>query len=205
MLKKAKFLLASTSETYGDPLIHPQSEDYWGNVNAIGPRGCYDESKRFAEALVMVEGAEALTIKTNYPQYTTISFDRSAGSGGGYFISSQQQSGRKTSEFIKLNEKNKTGLYILRAVDGPAEDPTSLTIELVATGEKVKISKTEPYQKIDGYLVDLRYEPEQKNFLKQKINDTLTFSGETYKVVYITNNEVRVQSNQTSKQTTITW
>jgi len=53
MLKKAKFLLASTSETYGDPLIHPQSEDYWGNVNAIGPRGCYDESKRFAEALVM--------------------------------------------------------------------------------------------------------------------------------------------------------
>lgn len=53
MLKHAKFLLASTSETYGDPLIHPQSEDYWGNVNAIGPRGCYDESKRFAEALVM--------------------------------------------------------------------------------------------------------------------------------------------------------
>jgi dTDP-glucose 4,6-dehydratase len=51
--KSARFLLASTSETYGDPLIHPQTEDYWGNVNAVGPRGCYDESKRFAEALVM--------------------------------------------------------------------------------------------------------------------------------------------------------
>ena len=51
--KGARFLLASTSEVYGDPLIHPQREDYWGNVNIIGPRGCYDESKRFAEALVM--------------------------------------------------------------------------------------------------------------------------------------------------------
>ena len=51
--KGARFLLASTSEVYGDPLIHPQREDYWGNVNPIGPRGCYDEAKRFAEALAM--------------------------------------------------------------------------------------------------------------------------------------------------------
>jgi dTDP-glucose 4,6-dehydratase len=53
MAKGARYLLASTSEVYGDPLIHPQHEDYWGNVNPIGPRGVYDESKRFAEALVM--------------------------------------------------------------------------------------------------------------------------------------------------------
>jgi dTDP-glucose 4,6-dehydratase len=51
--KGARFLLASTSEIYGDPLVHPQREDYWGNVSTIGPRGCYDESKRFAEALAM--------------------------------------------------------------------------------------------------------------------------------------------------------
>ena len=51
--KKATFLLASTSEVYGDPTIHPQNEDYWGNVNPIGPRGVYDEAKRFAEALTM--------------------------------------------------------------------------------------------------------------------------------------------------------
>ena len=51
--KKARFLLASTSEVYGDPLIHPQKEDYWGNVNPIGYRGVYDEAKRFAEAMVM--------------------------------------------------------------------------------------------------------------------------------------------------------
>jgi len=51
--KKARFLLASTSEVYGDPLIHPQHESYWGNVNPIGPRGVYDEAKRFAEAMTM--------------------------------------------------------------------------------------------------------------------------------------------------------
>jgi dTDP-glucose 4,6-dehydratase len=51
--KRARFLLASTSEIYGDPLVHPQPEEYWGNVNTIGLRGCYDEAKRFAEALTM--------------------------------------------------------------------------------------------------------------------------------------------------------
>jgi dTDP-glucose 4,6-dehydratase len=51
--KGARFLLASTSEVYGDPLVHPQPESYWGNVNPVGPRGVYDEAKRFAEAMVM--------------------------------------------------------------------------------------------------------------------------------------------------------
>jgi dTDP-glucose 4,6-dehydratase len=51
--KDARFLLASTSEVYGDPEVHPQREDYWGHVNPIGPRGCYDEAKRFAEAITM--------------------------------------------------------------------------------------------------------------------------------------------------------
>jgi dTDP-glucose 4,6-dehydratase len=51
--KGARYLLASTSEVYGDPLVHPQTEDYWGNVNPVGPRGVYDEAKRFAEAMTM--------------------------------------------------------------------------------------------------------------------------------------------------------
>jgi dTDP-glucose 4,6-dehydratase len=53
LAKGARFVLASTSEVYGDPLVHPQTEDYWGNVNPIGPRGVYDEAKRFAEAMTM--------------------------------------------------------------------------------------------------------------------------------------------------------
>ena len=51
--KRARFLLASTSEVYGDPLVHPQPETYWGNVNPVGPRGVYDEAKRYAEAMTM--------------------------------------------------------------------------------------------------------------------------------------------------------
>ena len=51
--KGARYLIASTSEVYGDPLVHPQTEDYWGNVNPVGPRGVYDEAKRFAEAMTM--------------------------------------------------------------------------------------------------------------------------------------------------------
>jgi dTDP-glucose 4,6-dehydratase len=65
--KKARFLLASTSEVYGDPLTHPQPESYWGNVNPIGPRGVYDEAKRFAEALAMayhrVHGMETRIVR----------------------------------------------------------------------------------------------------------------------------------------------
>src|SRR6188508_660101 len=52
-LNGARFLIASTSEVYGDPLVHPQTEEYWGNVNPVGPRGCYDEAKRFMEAITM--------------------------------------------------------------------------------------------------------------------------------------------------------
>jgi dTDP-glucose 4,6-dehydratase len=51
--KRARYLVTSTSECYGDPLVHPQVETYWGNVNPVGPRSCYDESKRFAEAITM--------------------------------------------------------------------------------------------------------------------------------------------------------
>jgi len=64
--KKAKFLFASTSEVYGDPKVHPQKEDYWGHVNPIGPRACYDESKRFGEMAVSVwskKGADARLIR----------------------------------------------------------------------------------------------------------------------------------------------
>ena len=62
--KKSGFLTASTSEIYGDPQVHPQPEDYWGNVNTIGPRSCYDESKRFAETLCYIY-AEKYGLKIN--------------------------------------------------------------------------------------------------------------------------------------------
>jgi dTDP-glucose 4,6-dehydratase len=69
--KGARFLIASTSEVYGDPLVHPQREDYWGNVNPVGPRGVYDEAKRFAEAITMayhrVHGMETRIVRIFNP------------------------------------------------------------------------------------------------------------------------------------------
>jgi dTDP-glucose 4,6-dehydratase len=66
-VKKARVLVASTSEVYGDPLIHPQTEEYWGHVNPVGPRGCYDEAKRFMEAITMayheVHGIETRIVR----------------------------------------------------------------------------------------------------------------------------------------------
>ena len=65
--KKARIIVASTSEVYGDPLVHPQTEEYWGNVNPVGPRGCYDEAKRFQEAITMayhnVHGVETRIVR----------------------------------------------------------------------------------------------------------------------------------------------
>lgn len=61
---KAKFFFSSTSEVYGDPLVHPQSESYWGNVNPVGPRSCYDEGKRLAESLIYsYEQVEGLYVR----------------------------------------------------------------------------------------------------------------------------------------------
>src|SRR3989344_4104343 len=64
LAKKAKYMLASTSEVYGDPLVNPQPETYWGNVNPIGPRGCYDEAKRFCYVSDLVEGLYSLMLSS---------------------------------------------------------------------------------------------------------------------------------------------
>src|SRR5260370_1100371 len=70
LAKNARFLVTSTSECYGDPLVHPQVETYWGNVNPVGPRSCYDESKRFAEALTMAYHRKH-GLRTNIPRVFT--------------------------------------------------------------------------------------------------------------------------------------
>ena len=63
--KGARFLLASTSEVYGDPAVHPQTEEYWGHVNPIGPRSVYDEAKRFAEALTVPTAGPAVSTRAS--------------------------------------------------------------------------------------------------------------------------------------------
>jgi dTDP-glucose 4,6-dehydratase len=94
--KKAKYFLASTSEVYGDPTVHPQPETYWGNVNPIGPRGVYDEAKRFAEAITMAYHHEhGLDTRACAP--TTVALFRTS--------SSNHCSANRSPYMVKVNKR----------------------------------------------------------------------------------------------------
>ena len=152
---------------------------------------------------VLKEGPAAATITNIAPLYTTITFERAAGSG--YYMSIQQLSARRPQEYAKLKEKTKAGLFTITEVVGPAEDPTELVLDTPLSATPVRVSKGHPFQAVDGHIADLRYEPDSKSFNKVRVNDTITFSGERYKVIDITNNAVRVISISTEQKTTIMW
>jgi dTDP-glucose 4,6-dehydratase len=159
MEKGARFLLASTSEVYGDPLVHPQTEEYWGNVNTIGPRGCYDEAKRFAEALTMAYHREhkvetrIVRIFNTYGPRMRLNDGRVVPS----FISQALKSkpvtvfgaGRQTRSFCYVSDLIE-GIYrlMMSKYDQPMNigNPTELTVlefarEIIrATGSRSKIA-----------------------------------------------------------------
>jgi len=148
-------------------------------------------------------GPDILSVTNIVPLYTIIAYDHPTGNGAIYVFTIQQHSGKKIVEYPKKDEKTRTGLYVIRDVKGPPDNPTDIQLEILETGEKVLISPNNPYKHVDGYTVDLRYDPENHNFLKQKVGDIFTLDGEQYKIIEITNNLVRVQSIKTTKQTTI--
>ncbi len=157
--KRARFLLASTSEIYGDPLVHPQKEDYWGNVNPIGPRGCYDEAKRFAEALTIAyhkeHGVETRIVRifNTYGPRMRLNDGRVVPA----FISQALKHrpltvfgrGRQTRSFCYVSDLIE-GIYrlILSSYDGPVNigNPTEMTMLefaraiIRATGSRSKIT-----------------------------------------------------------------
>jgi hypothetical protein len=160
---------------------------------------------------VIKQGPDALIITNITPLYTVISYDHASGGGSGvYVMGTQTQSDlqhpkRLVTEFAKKNEKVKSGLYIIRDVKGDADNPTEIDVELTANGEIVPITKEKPYEREDSCIADLKYEPEQKTFYKVHVNEPLRLDGESYKVVEITNNAVRIQFNRTTKVTEINW
>ncbi|HWD21373.1 MAG TPA: hypothetical protein VHB20_19055 [Verrucomicrobiae bacterium] len=152
---------------------------------------------------ILKTGADALTVTNIVTLYQRIGLDHP--SGGGFYMFVQTQSGKKAVEYVKLNEKSKSGLYIVRAIKGTAEDPSQLQLEILETGEKVWITPKAPFERPDAHVADLRYDPEALNLPKKKVNDTFTLDGEQYKIVAITNGAVTVQQSTTTKQTTIPW
>jgi hypothetical protein len=160
---------------------------------------------------VVKTGPDALVVTNITKLYTIISFDHASGQGSGVYVMSTQEHSdpqhpsHKVNEYSKKNEKTKSGLYIIRGVEGDPDNPTALELELPDGGDTVTVTTNKPYEKVDSYIADLRYDPESKNVSKVHVNDVITLDDVQYKVVEIGPNAVRVKSNRTTKVTEIKW
>ena len=152
-------------------------------------------------------GPKAVVVTKLSPLYLIISLDSVSVSDTGprYVISVQKEAAIqpaqrvKKGHYCKLNEK--TDSFTLRKVDGPAEDPTKLTLELTDTGETVVITKEQPFKRIDGYMADLKYAPENKTWTSKRVGSApLLFAGEEYNIVAILQNEVVLSAKSNQKK-----
>jgi hypothetical protein len=156
-------------------------------------------------------GPEAAVVTKTTPLYLILSLDSvgpsTTGSPSGYLIGIEKQAStaanarRKRQTFAAKDAKKDD--FTLREVKGPPENPTELIVELGDTGDRVSLSKEKPYKRVDGYLADVRYDPEKKNYANRRVDDQLVIAGETYKIVAITQNEVVVSHTLTGKKFTI--
>jgi hypothetical protein len=139
-------------------------------------------------------GLKTLQITKSTPLYFTISLDSVtlADAGARYAIGVDQQAGAKPKGkrqfFASVGEKKEP--FILREAKGPPDNPTALVLELTDTGEQISITKDKPFRRVDGYMVDMKYPPENRNFPNRRIDSTIFFGGNEYKVLGITQDEV---------------
>jgi dTDP-glucose 4,6-dehydratase len=174
LAKNARILLASTSEVYGDPLVHPQTEDYWGHVNPIGPRGVYDEAKRFAEAMTMAyhrsHGVQTRIVRI----FNT------------YGPRMRLNDGRVVPNFVKQaltgqpltvygdGSQTRSFCYVSDLVDGIYRLLLSDEVEPVNIGNPTEITIREFAERINvltGNQVGVRYEPLPKDDPRQRQPD----------------------------------
>lgn len=156
-------------------------------------------------------GPEAAVVTKTTPLYLTIALDSvgplSAGKPSGYMVSVERQAAlsprerSKRSVFAALDQKRRD--ITLREVIGPPEVPEALVIEFGETSERVTLKKDTPFRRVDGYLADLRYDPEKRTFLNRRVGDRLVIASEEYNIVAITENEVVVSQKLTGKKFTI--
>jgi len=94
----------------------------------------------------------------------------------------------KTQKYSKLNDKNE--VFALREVQGPPDNPTNIVLELNDSGDRVSISKEQPFRRVDGYMADLKYSPETKTWTNRRVGQSIAFGGDDYKIVAINKDEV---------------
>jgi hypothetical protein len=158
-------------------------------------------------------GPEAAIVTKTTPLYLVLTLDSVGTSSptnppSGYLIGLERQAApqvdkrRKKQAFAKRDEK-KEETFTLRDIKGPADNPTELVLELSDTGDRISLSKDKPYKRVDGYMADIRYDPEKRNFLNQRVDARFVINSERYKIVAITENEVVVLHELTGKKFTI--
>jgi hypothetical protein len=151
-------------------------------------------------------GPRAVTISKMTPLYLIITIDNVniSDSGPRYVIGVQKEAATQTSQrvkketYSKLNDKNDT--FILRKIEGPAENPTKFTLELNDTGEMAVVTKEQPFKRIDGYMADLKYDPEKQSWNNCRVGRALRFNGEDYNIVAISANEVVLSAKSNQKK-----
>lgn len=154
-------------------------------------------------------GPQAILVTKLTPLYTTITLDAVTPPGDGgvrYDIVVEKEAATKPSlrgkkhVFATLN--NKTDTFVIREVKGPAENPTALILELLDTGDKVALSKEKPFRRVDGYMADLKYPPENNRLWNaQRVSAPLRIAGDDYNIVAITKSEVVLSHKLTQKKT----
>jgi len=153
-------------------------------------------------------GPAALVPLKTVPLFTILSLDTVSTNETGvrYAVGLERQAAAKAADRRKrqlyVSVNTKTEFFLLREVKGQAENPESLTIEWNETSEQAQIAKDKPFRRVDGYLADLRYPPENRTWTARREGDKITFGGEEYNIVAINENEV-VLSARSGKKTTV--
>jgi len=151
-------------------------------------------------------GVRAVQVESISPLYLIITFDSvlTSDSGSRYAIGVEKQAEAskrarvKRQSYAEVGYKNET--FLLREVKGPAEDPTSLELELSDTGQRISVSKDKPFKRVDGYMADLFYPPDNRKWTGKRIGDVIPIEREYYNIVAITKDEV-VLSAPSGKKT----
>ena len=152
-------------------------------------------------------GPSALVVTKTTPLYTVITFDNvtTNETGARYAIGLERQAADKAKDRGKrpyfVSVDSKADVFKLVSIKGPPENPTELTLELADSQEKITIGKGNPFRRVDGYLADLKYPPENYTRLGRRIGDKLTFGGADYNIVAISETEVVVSAGSGKKTT----
>jgi hypothetical protein len=154
---------------------------------------------------------EKLEITRITPLYLVVSLEtiNTSESGVRYVIDVEQQAAAKANQrgrrpyYVSVGDKKE--LFALREVKGPADNPTEFILELSDSGERISIARDKPFKRVDGYLADLRYSPENKSFLARRVGDKISIAGEEYNIVAISENEVVLSARSNGKKYTIRY